>query len=65
MATAEEFLTEVVPETEVEVEEVGEAFNFFCEMAAATASALATAAATDVGTCFVLLRFRLPETVGR
>ena len=35
----------------------------FEALAAASASALATAAATDVGPiCFVLLRFRLPET---
>ena len=53
-----EVLEEVVPMA-VEVLLGG----VFAALAAASASALATAAATDVGPiCFVLLRFRLPET---
>ena len=59
---AEEVLGEVVPMAEV-LEACFEAMGETKGRSLAAASALATAAATEVEwTCFVLLRFRLPET---
>jgi len=61
IAMAEEVLGEVVPMAEV-LEACFEAMETKGRSLAA-ASALATAAATEVEwTCFVLLRLRLPET---